>query len=63
MGGVDSTLPGTFARVWLAQEAKPNQDEEKVFALKVLRKVDGVLAQGRIITAIRRLLTCNSDPA
>lgn len=32
---------GTFARVWLAKLAKPQQgDEDKVFALKILRKVD-----------------------
>jgi hypothetical protein len=35
---------GTFARVWLARLAWPHEgDEEKVFALKVLRKVDGLL--------------------
>lgn len=33
---------GTFARVWLARFANPkNQDTNKVFALKVLKKVDG----------------------
>lgn len=32
---------GTFARVWLAKLAKPQAgDEDKVFALKILRKVD-----------------------
>jgi protein kinase A len=32
---------GTFARVWLAQLANPSKgDENKVFALKILRKVD-----------------------
>ncbi|CZS98138.1 related to cAMP-dependent protein kinase catalytic subunit [Rhynchosporium agropyri] len=32
---------GTFARVWLVRLAKPaEEDREKVFALKVLRKVD-----------------------
>ncbi|KAI9795212.1 MAG: serine/threonine protein kinase, AGC [Piccolia ochrophora] len=32
---------GTFARVWLARLAKPNQgDRDKVYALKVLRKAD-----------------------
>ena len=46
MNNADWILLGTFARVWLAQVAKPrNKDEEKVFALKVLRKADGVLAQ------------------
>ncbi|KAI9726984.1 MAG: serine/threonine protein kinase, AGC [Chrysothrix sp. TS-e1954] len=33
--------PSTFARVWLAKLAKPqNGDEDTVFALKILRKVD-----------------------
>ncbi|KAK5010369.1 hypothetical protein LTR28_010288 [Elasticomyces elasticus] len=33
---------GTFARVWLARLKKPRSgDANKVFALKVLRKVDG----------------------
>jgi protein kinase A len=33
---------GTFARVWLVKLANPGPgDREKVFALKVLRKVDG----------------------
>ncbi|KAJ9666166.1 cytochrome c oxidase subunit 1 [Coniosporium apollinis] len=32
---------GTFARVWLARLANPKEgDEDKVFALKILRKVD-----------------------
>ncbi|KAL1627675.1 cytochrome c oxidase subunit 1 [Neofusicoccum ribis] len=32
---------GTFARVWLARLSNPRQgDEDKVFALKILRKVD-----------------------
>ena len=44
--GADGTLPGTFARVWLAEVTKPgSKDEEKVFALKVLRKADGMLSQ------------------
>jgi hypothetical protein len=30
---------GTFARVWLAR--LHGEDENKVFALKILRKVDG----------------------
>ena len=35
-------ISGTFARVWLARLANPRQeDDAKVFALKVLRKVDG----------------------
>lgn len=35
---------GTFARVWLARLAnRKNGDQNKVFALKVLRKVDGEL--------------------
>ncbi len=34
---------GTFARVWLARLANPkHEDRNKVFALKVLRKVDGM---------------------
>ena len=34
--------PGTFARVWLARLANPmHEDKDKVFALKILRKVDG----------------------
>lgn len=33
---------GTFARVWLVRLAEPQPgDENKVFALKILRKVDG----------------------
>lgn len=33
---------GTFARVWLVRLASPaEQDKNKVFALKVLRKADG----------------------
>jgi hypothetical protein len=33
---------GTFARVWLARLANPKkEDDSKVFALKILRKVDG----------------------
>ena len=32
---------GTFARVWLVKLAKPSEgDENKVFALKILRKPD-----------------------
>ena len=32
---------GTFARVWLARLTNsPKQDKDKVFALKILRKVD-----------------------
>ena len=35
---------GTFARVWLVRLANPRpEDRDKVFALKVLRKVDGIL--------------------
>lgn len=35
---------GTFARVWLVRLADPRpEDRDKVFALKVLRKVDGIL--------------------
>ena len=33
---------GTFARVWLVRlKGATNGDENKVFALKILRKVDG----------------------
>ncbi len=33
---------GTFARVWLVRLADPaEEDRDKVFALKVLRKVEG----------------------
>lgn len=36
------TVLGTFAKVWLAKLAKPgNGDGETVFALKVLKKMDG----------------------
>ena len=34
---------GTFARVWLARLAKSRPEERnKVFALKVLKKIDGM---------------------
>lgn len=34
---------GTFARVWLVRLASPaEEDRDKVFALKVLRKVEGL---------------------
>jgi hypothetical protein len=37
---------GTFARVWLVRLANPApEDRDKVFALKVLRKVEGRLMQ------------------
>ena len=36
-------LAGTFARVWLARLANPRPEEcNKVFALKVLKKIDGM---------------------
>jgi hypothetical protein len=36
------TPPGTFARVWLVRlKDARGGDEDKVFALKILRKVDG----------------------
>ena len=40
---------GTFARVWLSCLAGSQKDRQKVFALKILRKVDStyMLAQGR----------------
>lgn len=35
--------PGTFARVWLVRFTDPApEDRDKVFALKILRKVDGM---------------------
>lgn len=35
---------GTFARVWLVKLAKAHhEDKHKVFALKILRKVDGMV--------------------
>lgn len=41
---------GTFARVWLVRSANPTeQDRDKVYALKVLRKVEGKLdSEGRV---------------
>lgn len=44
---------GTFARVWLVRlkDAKPG-DENKVFALKILRKVDGMHAPQQVTTAL-----------
>jgi len=39
-----SRLAGTFARVWLVRLANAKKgDEDKVFALKILRKTDGNL--------------------
>jgi hypothetical protein len=41
----DEYLLGTFARVWLTRLSNPQKgDEDKVFALKILRKVDGMQA-------------------
>lgn len=38
---------GTFARVWLVRLANPSEeDKEKVYALKVLRKVEGKVVSG-----------------
>lgn len=35
-------MPGTFARVWLVRLKDADKgDEDKVFALKILRKTDG----------------------
>lgn len=40
----DHGTVGTFARVWLVKLANPApEDKDKVFALKVLRKVEGTL--------------------
>lgn len=37
-----TAAPGTFARVWLVQlKDSREKDANKVFALKILRKVDG----------------------
>jgi protein kinase A len=64
MDDADWTLPGTFARVWLAQITNPRSKvEEKVFALKVLRKVDGMLAQVLHYYPAKHTLTCDSDPS
>ena len=39
--GLITCFSGTFARVWLARLAKPSkEDQDKVFALKILRKID-----------------------
>jgi hypothetical protein len=39
-------LAGTFARVWLVRLANPRpEDRNKVFALKVLKKVDGMCSR------------------
>jgi hypothetical protein len=44
-------LTGTFARVWLARLAKPRPEEcHKVFALKVLKKIDGMRQQASALT-------------
>jgi protein kinase A len=52
---------GTFARVWLTRLANPrHEDRNKVFALKVLRKVDGM---GSIRNAHNVLLTSRSHQA
>lgn len=45
MGRVADLMLGTFARVWLVRVKNArNGDESKVFALKILRKVDGMRA-------------------
>lgn len=46
---------GTFARVWLVRLANPRpEDRDKVFALKVLRKVEGAKfrAESRSLAAL-----------
>ena len=49
---------GTFARVWLARLANSKQeDDSKVFALKILRKVDG----RAILEAVRRAPNFTQD--
>ncbi|KAI9696384.1 MAG: serine/threonine protein kinase, AGC [Candelina mexicana] len=53
---------GTFARVWLVKLAKPSrEDQEKVYALKILRKVDIIRLKqldycpgGEVFTYLRR---------
>lgn len=56
------TIPrtGTFARVWLVRlkDAK-EEDQNKVFALKILRKVDGM--RPPLICASSRLLMSMSQ--
>jgi hypothetical protein len=40
-----TATPGTFARVWLVRLSDAREaDRDKVFALKILRKVDGTRA-------------------
>jgi len=40
-------LPGTFARVWLVRiDGAKGEDADKVFALKKLRKTDGMHVRG-----------------
>lgn len=42
-----NNLSGTFARVWLVRLARPKDgDDGSVYALKVLRKVDGMESKG-----------------
>ena len=44
--------PGTFARVWLVRLTNAREaDQNKVFALKILRKVDGMRASPRLSAA------------
>lgn len=55
---------GTFARVWLVKLAHPMQGaEDRVFALKVLRKTEG---ERRFLCGVSRRTTltlCNSNQA
>ena len=53
-----TSTSGTFARVWLVRlkDAQAG-DENKVFALKILRKVDGMLVPCHL-----RLPSCSSNP-
>lgn len=37
-----SSFAGTFARVWLARFRDEKTSPEKVYALKILRKADGM---------------------
>jgi protein kinase A len=44
------TCVGTFARVWLVRLANPSEeDRDKVFALKVLRKAESAFARLQIV--------------
>lgn len=49
-------MSGTFARVWLVRlKGASGGDENKVFALKILRKVDGMGTLLGIIGDVQQL--------